>query len=28
VRELVEGYALRFAETYLAIEPVPDKATA
>jgi len=28
VRELVEGYAVRFAATYLAIEPVPDKATA
>lgn len=28
VRELVDGYAERFAETYLAIQPVPDKPTA
>ena len=28
VRELVERYAERFAETYLAVEPVPDKPTA
>jgi biotin carboxylase len=28
VKELVDGYAVRFAETYLAIAPVPDKPTA
>lgn len=28
VRELVERYAERFAETYLAVEPVPDRPTA
>ena len=28
VRELVERYAERFAEMYLAVEPVPDKPTA
>lgn len=28
VRELVECYSERFAETYLAVEPVPDKPTA
>jgi biotin carboxylase len=28
VKELVDGYAERFAETYLAIAPVPDKPTA
>lgn len=28
VRALLEGYAARFAEEYLAIEPVPDRPTA
>lgn len=28
VRTLVDGYAERFAETYLAVAPVPDKPTA
>jgi biotin carboxylase len=28
VRALLEDYSLRFAETYLAIAPVPDKPTA
>jgi biotin carboxylase len=28
VRELVERYAERFAELYLAVEPVPDRPTA
>jgi biotin carboxylase len=28
VKELVDGYAVRFAETYLATAPVPDKPTA
>lgn len=28
VRELVERYAERFAEMYLAVEPVPDRPTA
>jgi len=28
VRELLEDYSVRFAETYLAVAPVPDKPTA
>jgi biotin carboxylase len=28
VKQLVDGYAVRFAETYLAVAPVPDKPTA
>jgi biotin carboxylase len=28
VRALLEGYSVRFAETYLAVAPVPDKPTA
>jgi biotin carboxylase len=28
VKELVDAYAARFAETYLAVAPVPDKPTA
>ncbi len=28
VRVLLEDYSLRFAETYLAVQPVPDKPTA
>jgi len=28
IRQLVDSYAVRFAETYLAVVPVPDKPTA